>query len=342
MEHQRFTADYGTLPPQLFSVGSISNPAELLRGEELYGLLRLCGIEEAENGAAASDWELFRSVGRALPMLAGHPMRARILQLLGDRFGIAEVLCEENCERLWRAAVTFAEKHPFRMEDVLPRERTAWLSGTLALPDGLPDAVSPVLCADFFLHTDTVSLTDWSAWIRRTAEEYRAHGGEMILLRLSREFSFIAPDPHHVGLALREKRRSAQSNHLLTAQLVREVCVICRENGMRLLIESACDGAICALLEYVKKSVGFPKLFATASDALTRDRLIECMKDASYSDVRLAVRLEDLPTKQERAAAWESIAARYPVGRLCVISGADLRMIGGVRKEIAEELARLY
>lgn len=338
MELHRFTADYGTLPAECFLRGYVTNPAEVLRCNEIYGLLRLCGIEASENGAAASDWELFRSVGRALPLLLGHPMRARILQLLGNCFGLREALCEENCESLWRAAVDYAEEHPIRIEDLLPKARTAWLSDALTLPKTLPASIRPALLANLLLAADALPFADWCARIRATVEEYRARGGELVVLRLPREFAFVSPDPYHVGVALREKKGSATSGHLLLSQLMREVCSIARELGMKLLIESACDGSACELLAYASKSVGLPQTFVTASDAATRDRLIDCMKDEACPEIYLAVHLKDLPSMGERTEAWKRIAARYPSGRICVVCGADLRMLESVQGEIAEEL----
>ena len=227
------------------------------------------------------------------------------------------------------------------MEDILPKERTAWLSEALALPDGLPQTVRPTLLANLLLHTEETSLGAWSARIRQAVEDYCARGCELVVLRLARDFSFRTPVPYHVELALRERGRGEETERLLTAQLMRELCTLCRERKLRLLLETDCDGAACELLDYACKSVGLPQLFVTASNAATRDQLIERMADASYTSVRLAVRLSDLPTRSERAAAWESIAARYPLGRLCVLCAADLRMLEGVREELAGELSRL-
>lgn len=343
METNRFAADYGQLPAAYFSLGRITNPAELLRGEALYRALRLCGIAEEENGERASDWELFCSACRATSMLVGHPMRENILRLLKACLPTEEKFDVSDCERLWRDAVAFLSTHAYAPADFLPREKTAWLSDTLELPSCLPPTVKPALLANLLLRDTDGELSAWRQRIRDTVARYARAGGDLAVLRLTRDFSFASPDPYHVGIALRSKRRSSSDEHMLTAQLLRELCEICAKTGMRLLVEADCDASLLSLLDYTERSVGLPSTCIAASDAALRDRLIERMGEAGHNtDLRLAVRLSDAPCAEERQLEWKKLLARYPAGRLCVISAADLRVIADVQAEIVNELGLLF
>ena len=114
-----FASDYGVLDASVLKNEYVSNPAELLRSQELCGVLRLCGVCEDESGASASDWELFLSFCRCLPLLKGHLLAARAERLLQKTLLFSLPLCEENAVALWREGIARLEESPLRMRSLL-------------------------------------------------------------------------------------------------------------------------------------------------------------------------------------------------------------------------------
>jgi len=343
MDFDRYAADYGTLSSSYFGIGRITNASELLRGEELYRLLRLCGIPEKENGARASDWELFRSLCRAYPLLTGHPIRTQISDFLKTHFSVFEPLNEESCARIWHTTVLDLEQRPRNAVDFLGGREVAWLCDTLEMPSSLPDFVKPVLLGNLLLEKRDVTLKQWQNSVRNTVKVYADAGCDRIVLRVGRDFSFSSPSVYQVDRILQKRKLAGEERDLLLTQLLRELCVLCLEKGMTLVLELQCDPAPAEqLLAYVGHTVGLPKTYVSASCLQTADRLIDLMGAHRQNPMRLAIRLGNFPSDEEVEALCRRICTRYPVGRLLVITAADLRRIFGVRDRFDENFRKMF
>lgn len=326
-----FASDYGVLERDFFSMGYLSNAAELLCSEELFRILHTCGIgrEESEK---FSDWELFAAFCRAFPMLRGHLVAARMATLITERSGTSLPVSEETAEALWHACADRFSREPVRAETLIAHG-VPWLCDGEALPAGFPSSVPFVLDGDVLAARVGETLAQWHRRVRDTVERDHSAGCVGVLLRLPREYSFAEPNPYAIGGALSARRNSDASN-LLLSQLVREICEACVACGTALTMECACDASVAALLRYASRTVGIPSLCVCAKEAGTRDALISL---AEEMEIRLALRLSDTPTEAELSLALDSIAARYPIGRVRLITGADLRQ-SAVAQRQAERL----
>ena len=184
---------------------------------------------------------------------------------------------------------------------------------------------------------------EWRRMLRDTADVYICAGCDRIVLRLEAPFSFVLPDVYHVDSILQKKKHTAEEREMLTAQLFRELCEICLERNIVLLTELNCDFyPVGQLLEYAERTVGLPQMYLTASTLQTADRLIARMGQWHRNSMQLALRLSDYPSAEELRAAYRSVAARYPAGRLGVITAADLRRISAVQSRVNQKIADLF
>jgi hypothetical protein len=164
-----------------------------------------------------------------------------------------------------------------------------------------------------------------------------------VVFRLGREFSFVTPSVYQIERILPKKRTATEENCLLSAQVFRELCAICVENQLSLLLELQCDfSAAEKLLSYAKNTVGLPLLYVTAPDLATTDRLIDLMEIPGQHPMRLALRLEEYPSEEEMVRACQRIGARYPVGLLSVITAADLRRIDIAQEHFLEIFRKMF
>ncbi len=332
-----FASDYGVLSRDFFSVGYVSNAAELIRGEETYRILRLCGIDEGKGGDAASDWELFFSFCKAYPLLRGHLVAERKGELLRAHLGTSLPFSEETAEQLWRESTLHLAASPMRAHALLSHD-VPWLCDGEELPDTLPEFLSPMLDATVLAARRGETFGAWHTRLCTVVERFSRAGCAGVLLRLPADFSFAEPNVYAVGEALGMRRQSREAANLLLSQLVREIseaCIACR---LPLLLECECGGTVGALLRYVRRTVGIPELCACARDAFARDALLDF---AAESDIRIALRLADVPTEAELSFSVESLAARYPIGRVRLVTGADLRESAAAQRQAERLLCRI-
>ena len=343
MELERFAADYGTLPASFFGVGRVTNVAELLRGEPLYRVLRLCGVPETENGERASDWELFQSLCRAYPLLVGHPMRRELAAFLQLHFSIDEPLCAENAERIWRTTADALEQNVRSGADFLPAERVPWLCGASELPMELPPRVIPVLLVNSLMENRDVTLDGWREQIRDALDAFCAKGCDRLVLRVEPLFAFSSPNPYRVGQLLAKRRTVREEEQMLLAQLVREICAYVATRGMPLSVEVKGELAETArLLEYTEQSVGLPPCLICTDSVSATDAAIDFIAREHQRPMRLSLRVSDYPSEAELARACACVAARYPFGRLAVITAADLRRLSGVQRYFDEIFCKMF
>ena len=316
-----FASDYGVLKRGLFSVRSVTNASELLRSEEIYRILHLCGIPAAEGSEVASDWELFFSFCKAYPLLRGHLVAERTGELLCERLSLSLPLTEENAATLWRESAAHLAAHPLSMSD-LTVGAAPWLCDGETLPAEFPERMPHVLDSAVLMPRDAETRAAWNERIRTVLSSLSEQGCVGVRFLTGAAYEFTEPNPYAVDRALATRRRGRDAENLLLSQLLREICGACTETGLPLTVECEGDAAAAELLRYVRRTVGLPPITVSARMPATRDALLSLAEEA---DIRMAIRLSDAPTARELSDTLEAMAARYPIGRVRLITGADLR-----------------
>lgn len=331
-----FASDYGVLGREYFSVEYLTNPAELMRSEEVYRILRLCGSDPCESGALSSDWELFSSFCTAYAMLHGHLTATRIGMLLRERLSLTLPFSVENAAALWHEGVEHLRFAPLRTASLFDTD-VPWLCDGDTLPEKLPAGMPLVLDAAYLIPRSGESLVARRERLREVCTRFLKRGCVGVRLRLAPNTAFVEPNPYAVEQALASRRRDGRTADLLAAQHLREVCEVCIEHRLPLTVE--CEGGveIGTLLRYVHRTVGVPRLTVSPKDSAERDALLSLAEEL---DLRIALRLRDVPTEREMADTLDSVAARYPIGRVRLITGADLRQSAVAQREAERLLCR--
>ena len=324
-----FASDYGVLDDALLHTEYITNPSELLRSRETYGVLRLCGVNADEGSDAASDFELFLSFCRAFPSLRGHLVAARTETLLRETLSLSLPLTEENAASLWREGTERLASAPLRVRSLLDPE-IPWLCERKELMGRVLLGQSFVYDAALLAPQTGESLSARHSRLLAEAARLSAEGCVGVRLCLPADYRFLPPNPYAVESALARARRNSDERALLLSQQVREVSEACVAAGLPLLIECEGDGSVAELLRYVGRTVGLPTLTVAVRSAQARDAMLTL---AETQDLRIALRLCDAPTRTEMRQALEAMAARYPIGRVRLITGADLRQSAIARKQ---------
>lgn len=341
MNQQIFAADYGTLPHRFFSTGNLTNPTELIQSRELTALLYLCGVGEAELGDRASDYEKFKALCRSFPLLDGHPLKGQITAFLKKHFQGLPEPSPSTCDLLWRQISDQLSHSPKKGTDFLPKKEISWLSDTLHLPLELPKNISPILDCHLFLDSKATSYADFQEEICAAFSAFLKAGSKSVLFRLDRAFRFVQPSVYHVECALRSKKRTREQTDILTAQILREISVLCNEKNVPLRLLLECEGEEClSLLRYADRSTGLPALFWSAADRRGSEAMLSFASRPHQNEMRWALHCGYLASPAERSFALQFAAARYPVGRLTLVSGADLRYIDAVQDHYGQILEK--
>ncbi len=315
-----FAFDYGTLGQMPMLQKRITNPAELIRGTDLYRMLRLCAIEERTCFEECSDWELFSAFSKALALLKGFPTAHLMQALLEECAGVRFPLTEACARDFWNESVAYFEEEHIALCDMLSKD-TPLLRCANEGDDGYPsvlDALSllPTACASFF---------EWRQGIENSVSDFSARGCREILFALPDEFSFVEPNPYLVGEALGKTRKSKEEYACLISQLFREVSTHATKLDMTVLIKvRKCTDAL-PMLSYTDRRVGLPRICLCTGDPLICEGTQELAVRLA-SKFTLALSLSAFPTVHELEAALLSAAARYPVSRIGLIAGVDLRL----------------
>ncbi|MBQ9806705.1 MAG: hypothetical protein IJW49_09405 [Clostridia bacterium] len=331
----QFEVDYGRVPYTFLTRQRISNVCELLWSDEVCGLLRLCGAEEHKIGEVASDYERFSALCKALPMLKRHPIKQAVTDLLKTHFAVSE----QPCDITWHTVAQALEERESAPTDFLPREPVSCLLSTIALPP-LPSHISPMLDAEALLHASTNALETWREELRQTLLRFVRAGCHTVRFLLPASYTFTAPTVYHVQEALGMKKRTLETEHLLRSQLFRELCTICRDMSVRLLLHLSCAGEeAVALLRYAEECVGLPHLYWSA-DGRANDVLLRFQMQAHEAPVYWVLRLSDVPSDVELETVLACVAARYPITRLRFVCDCDLRLLPTARARLAEALQK--
>ena len=338
MTFDRFLPDYGILPSAYFEKSAITNPMEIFWSDELLALSRLCGAKEEWIGERASDYDRFFSLCRALPLLEGHPTRAWIISVLEHYFNLKEVPTEETAPDAWRTLCKKLLENPISQKDLVSG---AWLCDALSIPNSLPENITPVLNANLLLETNTQNTAAWSFEIAETVSHFAVNGCQKVVLKLQNGFEFISPSIYHVNRALTLPKKDRGAANVLTCQLMRELCIAAQKHDLLLIL--ICDEnptAASRLLQYVKESVGLPRLCWSVREAREAHALLNFTAQEHNTDILAALSYDGVMTTSELSAAVESWQMRYPVARLCFLTARDLRQTPFAQAHIANMLKK--
>ena len=325
MIFNRFLPDYGILPSAYFKRSAISNPIELFWSDDLCSLLRLCGEKEENIGERASDYDKFKSILRALPLLEGHPTRAWIASVLEKRFGLRELPNKEDAPKIWKMLCNHLLENPLPPQDFVAGD---WLCDFLTVPKALPERVTPVLHANLLLETTTQKAIAWSAEIAATVSHFRESGCQKIVLSLQEDFAFVLPSIYQVDRALSLAKRDREATNLLTCQLVRELCAVAQKEELLLvLVCNAHPNNLLRALEYAEESVGLPFVCWTTREIKDAHALLAFTAKPHKREILAALPYEAAMTERELSSAIESWQVRYPIGKLCFVTARDLRQM---------------
>ena len=336
MIFNRFLPDYGVLPSAYFQRSAISNPIELFWSDDLCSLLRLCGEREENIGEGASDFDKFKAILRALPLLEGHPTRAWIIALFDKYFNLKDLPCAQKVSEIWKLLCNRLLENPVAPQDLVKGD---WLCDALSVPSELPEHVTPTLNANLLLETTAKKATDWSAEIAATVLHFKKNRCQKIVLQLPDDFAFVLPSIYHVDRALSLSKKDREATNLLICQLVRELSTVAQNEDM--LLAFVCNSnpdALVSLLQYVEESVGLPRICWSTRAAKEAHALLTFTAKPHKREVLAALPYEIVMTNDELSSAIKSWQVRYPIGKLCFVTACDFRQTPYARAHIDDML----
>lgn len=340
MNDALFAWDYATLPACCTSLEYVTNPTELIRGEALYRMLRLCGIECDRGIENLSDWELFRDFCECYPMLRGFPAAESVETLLHSVFSLSMPLSREAASELWRACVADLERNKRTFSSFLPLEIA--VLGAISDVDRMKErCFLPIPDGQSLLPKTKETFDAWRASVRSSFERLSRLGVKTVRLRLPKNFLFTEPNPYTVDRALKKEKRQRVETQLLLSQLFRELCVNARAFGMGILLECDCELDALPLLSYTERAVKLPEIALSLKDPILSEEMQEFL-EAAAPRLSLALSVSAFPTELELERAICSVAARYPVGRLSFVTGEDLRLIRFAQEKARVRIGRAF
>ena len=292
------------------------NITELLWSDDVTGLLRLCGAEEREIGASAADYEKFAALAKAMPLLAGHPMQARVEKLLVDCFAITQPLTPDTVEEIWRATAEQLLVEPIKRSDFDVASITA---EDLTTPTALQQKIkqSDAFSALLFARTRTKSLDGWMREIESVLHDVVRSGCKMLFFGLPEAFADCKPSIYHVDMTLHRGVQGKGDLDLLYAQLMRILTQYCQKHSLTLLLRVECNpDEVSSLLSRVEREVGLPHIIWSTPRTDTRDELLHFAAKSHENPVLAAISRADYQNDDDFTQALAEWATVYPVGRL--------------------------
>ena len=332
-----FTPDYAYLPNSIEPNRTVSNPGELLRSDAFIGVLRLCGIPEREIDRSSSDFELFRAFCKAFPMLTGHPTHDVFALFWNRRFPTFPLPNEANAATLWKDSTTILTQESTRLRDFFPA--TARVLADPSKLESLTNEWEPMLFVNTLLQHDFADFDTLESDAQSCFEAFFKKGCRQLLISLDSAYGFVRPDPYHVSVALQSKGKERQSRSIILSQLFRKASAFALQNGMQILLLADCDASSAReLLAYTERAVGLPTLYWASKSSAVTDVILHWQTLPHQNPVYMTLRLSDLPSREECASAIRSAAARYPIGRICMVTESPLLLLTQAQERMREIL----
>jgi len=286
-----------------------TNLAELIRNESVTNLLHLCGNTEAEVGNTASDYDYWRAVCRAIPLLQGHSFPSALATFLKSELNLEMSIDCPDPSTLWQQGA-----------GALIRRSKIKTHFDFSYPEQT-DIVH------FSCHNNRqASYVDTSTWKNSTAVDWNAmerelnarweicaQHTEVVFLSLSGSVQNKIPSLYHVNLALSQK---SDEEGILAVQLLRFLCITCKRDQKALILDmDGCTAStVVTLLEQLESTVGLPTTVLSVSSLDTLNTILPFLWRASETNIRIGV----CESKLTSAFSLSGIATSYPIGRLIV------------------------
>ncbi|MBQ9805613.1 MAG: hypothetical protein IJW49_03795 [Clostridia bacterium] len=281
---------------------TVTNITELIRSDELTCLLRLCGESQDVIGEKASDYTYFQAVCRALPLLQGHsflPFLCRLFDLMQVDYSPQS----PNAESIWMQSSDFLERTALSAELLANPESNLCFSLSYSWKE---NGVYPVIDATSWRLTEA---RDWNSWKRELNDSWKK-ASSCDCIKLSVDLPEKTPSLYHVDLALRSKG----DNRILSAQLLRFLCIACYQENKTLVVEANRHEAelLCTHLQQLEKALALPSLILSVQTMQDLQAFLAFAKQSHCMDIRLGVPSTALKSELD----LPSIASAYPIGRL--------------------------
>lgn len=294
------------------------NPTHLLgidRDPALIRLLRACGVDEVYITGGAADYDKFCALAEALPLCAGHSLQGKVNRTLQEATGLNRPLCPHTAREIWEA---WTDIYWYGRE-VMPR------NDALACP--YCGTCEPT-CVDaerllYLPDPAAVKADNFGAWTQNIAAALTFGAGHHAVV-LPEDYSFVRPDPYHVGEVIRRisggENPACQERDLLLTQALRvwgQTLLQAGTDGRLFLVGGGCT-AVTALLDYLQKAkamtglVWIPRVPAAAGAV-----------SGLYACVETGLDLTACSTPEAREAHTAAYAAVAPLGRAVVLWPSD-------------------
>ena len=326
MQQDFFLYDFGEVAADQWK-RLINNPVDLVGREAIQALFGLCQIKETALPESASDYELFRALCSISPLLLGHPLPQRLAFLLKTCLNVSLSLSSNHCDAIWTACRESLCETPMTLWDcickTIPNTSIRCLLTPSSVSAELPQNAEPVLDGVHLCSTTSTSWKTWENEMQVILDSFANRGCRSVFYRLPQQYADVEPNPYAVGQVL---SKNAKGESLLFAQGFRFLSEACAHRGWTLLLLAECRAKeAVALLERTERTVGLPAVVWMTVAADTRDALLDFTAKAHQSTVQCGISLADYPSDTELDLALSVYAARYPIGRLAVFSGGDMR-----------------
>ena len=295
------------------------NLTEMLWSEETERLLRLCGAEERWIDARASDYERLRALAEAMPLLAGHPITARVAALLAECFSITQPLTPDTLDEIWR---TTADSLLLKPIDTSDFDVTHITAEPMPIPTQLQETIkqTDAFSALLFARTKAKSLDGWMREIESVMHDVVRSGCKTLFFGLPEAFADRKPSIYHVDMTLHRGVQGKGDLDLLYAQLMRILAQICQEHDLTLMLRvETAPSEVINLLSRVEREVGLPRMIWSTPRTDTRAEMLNFSAKPHQNALRAAVSRTDYPTAQAFSDALAEWATLYPIGRLIEI-----------------------
>lgn len=282
----------------------ITNIAELLRCKSTTAVLRMCGAKDEEIAENASDYDYFCALCRAIPLLAGHPLGNRFFHMITS-MNLSVSGDAIDPDFLWLQSILYLSDQN--------KEIREW------------DQQFQYACNKVQYSCSKQSIkafADTSNWVQTEAENW--DGWEMELKKLWNQasdrsdiFLFALPiqsdqlSVYHVNAAL----STCKSSSVLSAQLLRFLCDLCRINRKTLLIQVTPHNATELLqkLQQFKKSIGLPDLIFSVETDKDLCALLPFVSQPHDASVVMGMTYDK---NENLSIPLSKLAVQYPIGKL--------------------------
>lgn len=296
------------------------NITEMLWSEDMTSLLRLCGAKEREIGDEASDYEKLSALAKSMPLLAGHPITARVAVLLEGVFSISVPLTPDTVADIWHQTANQLLLSPIPKSNFDVANITA---ENLTAPTDLREIIrqSDAFSALLFARTKAKSLDGWMREIESVMHDVVRSGCKTLFFGLPEAFADRKPSIYHVDMTLHKGVQGKGDLDLLYAQLMRILAQICQTQELTLMLRvETAPSEVINLLSRVEREVGLPRIIWSTPRTDTRAEMLNFSAKPHPNELRAAVSRTDYPTAQAFSEALAEWATVYPIGRLIEIA----------------------